>query len=79
MPDARANAGASGETIKEILPEWISLFIVVLAIVPLFMPPGSFSIVGYMIYFTLLGIVAALNGAYSVIGAFRNLMASRRR
>ena len=66
-------------TIKEILPEWISLFIVVFAIVPLFMPPGSVSIMGYMIYFTLLGIVAALNGAYSVIGAFRNLTASQRR
>ena len=79
MPHVRANAGTSEVTIKEILPEWISLFIVVFAIVPLFMPPGSVSIMGYMIYFTLLGIVAALNGAYSVIGAFRNLMASQRR
>ena len=79
MPHVRANAGTSGVTIKEILPEWIFLFIVIFAIVPLFVPPGSVSIMGYMIYFTLLGIVAALNGAYSVIGAFRNLMASQNR
>ena len=74
MRDARANADTSEVTIKEILPEWISLLIIVLAIIPLFMPAGSASIVGYIIYFTLLGIAAAVNGAYSVIGAFRNLM-----
>ena len=78
MPHVRANTGTSGATAKEILPEWISLVIVVLAILPLSTPPGSIPTVGYMIYFTLLGIVAALNGAYSVIGAFRNLMASQR-
>ena len=79
MPQVRANADTSGATIKEILPDGIFVVIVVLAIIPLFTPSGSVPIGIYMLYFVLLGIGAALNGAYSVIGAFRHLIASQRK
>jgi len=79
MPQVRANADTAGATNKEILPDWIFVVIVVLAMIPLFTPSGSVPIGIYMIYFVVLGVVAALNGAYSVIGAFRHLIAGQRK
>jgi len=79
MPQVRANANPALGTNKEILPNWIFVVIVVLALIPLFTPSGSVPIGMYMIYFVVLGVAAALNGAYSVIGAFRHLITSQRK
>jgi hypothetical protein len=79
MPQVRANADTAGATNKEFAHDWIFVGIVVLAILPLFTPSGSVPIGMYLIYFVVLGIAAALIGAYSVIGAFRHLITSPRK